>query len=594
MMPSVAYQSLHFSPHHQLDHRPSFSAMDQSYDLTNVTLHAALHQPQQLTNSFQPSSRTRTQFPQPIQRVATQSTATADVEHALRRKTPSGTIAAGYDATPGGDRSIQPPATKHIIVSSLDNGQSLSSQPGLLPDLARYNPDPIVTPQYPSFASAFNSIGRPEFSNTFSQGVHGGGWIGSLHYPGSVNPALNQNTAQPLAQRYNWQNGPTTPTVIASSFQPGPGQASSTGFGHYGSYWPDGGYVPYYPAALRDSRYQSTPQIRPNGQEDPLATFQTPFNRQSLPCSDNLTPGFSWNPIPAQSGQHVPQVYNHGTSQKPFPIQHVPSQNGPDSLWGRREPSYQSTHHSQPNVESLLPQGSTTSSTGLPSSASDMFAHQPRNAEFKEKVLSWAHSIYVDLLASLHTARKRGLSQGGQESLLRNGPNPSIYPKPPRQPASDFSSQSNNPSHNAHPFNTHSRTQLRQPNHAPNFLDQRLRSSLHISPTHNSFLDNNLDTRGHFVSSFDRRPSSDHAFDGYRNLRRSSAGTASRLFNPSHHGMSVTENAAAALDILSSLCIESNWEWIDGMLVGGCLAYGLGDYNKAMRWYSRIIARDPG
>ncbi|KAJ6105098.1 hypothetical protein N7523_010172 [Penicillium sp. IBT 18751x] len=28
------------------------------------------------------------------------------------------------------------------------------------------------------------------------------------------------------------------------------------------------------------------------------------------------------------------------------------------------------------------------------------------------------------------------------------------------------------------------------------------------------------------------------------------------------------------------------------MLLGGCLAYGLGDYHKALRWYSRIIARD--
>ena len=591
-MPSVAHQSPHFLPHQRLDHRPSFSDMDQPYDLTNATLHAAIRQPHQFTNSFPPSSRTRAQFPQPIQRPAAQSLATADLEHALRRKTPSGTIAAGYDATPGGDRSIQPPATKHIIVSSLDNGQALSSQPGLLPDLARYNSDPTVTPQYP-IPGPFSTIGRPEFSNTFSQGVHSGGWIGSLHYPGSINTVLNQNSAQPLAQRNYWQNGPTTPTVIASSFQPGPGQASSTGFGHYGPYWPDGGYVPYFPAALRDSRYQLTPQIRPNGHEDPLATFQTPFNRQSLPSSDNITPGFTWNPIPARSGQHVSPVYNHDLSQPPFAVQHVPSQDGPEAHWGQPPPSYRTTHHPQPNVETFLPQDSATSSSGLPSSASNMITQQPRNAEFKEKVLSWAHSIYVDLLASLHTARKRGLSQGGHESLLRNVPNPSIYPKPPRQPASDFSSQSTNPNHNTHPFNPNSRTHLRQPGHAPGYLDQRLRSSLHISPSHNSFFQNNLDTRGHFVSSFDRRPSTDHAFDGYRNLRRSSAGTASRLFNPTHHGMSVTENASAALDILSSLCIESNWEWIDGMLVGGCLAYGLGDYNKAMRWYSRIISRDP-
>lgn len=592
MLPSVAYQSPHFFPHQNLDHRPSFNAMDQTYDLTNAALHAALrHPPQQA--QLQSSSRTRNQFPQPIQRPPAQSLAstglTADLEHSLRRKTPNGTIAAGYDATPGGDRSVQPPATKHIIVSSLDNGHVLSSQTGLVPDLPQYNSNQSATlSQYSSYPGAFNNAnGRPEFSNTYPQGVHGGSWIRSLNYPGSVNPVLNQNSAQPLSHRNYWQNGPTTPTVIASSFQPGPGQASSTGFGHYGPYWPDGGYVPYYPAALRDSRYQSTPQVRLNGQEDPLATFQTPFNRQSLPSSDNLTPGFAWNPIPARSGQYASQVYNPDLSQTPFATQHVPSQNGPDPLWGQHPTSY----HPLPNVDNFLPQVPTTSSGGLPTSTAEMISQQPRNAEFKEKVLSWAHGIYVDLLASLHSSRKTGMSQGGHESQSRNVPNPSIYPKPPRQPSSDFSSQS---THNTHTFHPQSRAHPRQSGHAPGFLDQRLHSSLHISPSPNNFLHNNVDTQGHFVSSFDRRASTDHAFDGYRTLRRSSAGAVSRLFNPVHHGMSVTENASAALDILSSLCIESNWEWIDGMLVGGCLAYGLGDYGKAMRWYTRITNRDPG
>jgi hypothetical protein len=60
------------------------------------------------------------------------------------------------------------------------------------------------------------------------------------------------------------------------------------------------------------------------------------------------------------------------------------------------------------------------------------------------------------------------------------------------------------------------------------------------------------------------------------------------LFNEGSPG----SNAVSALDMLSHLCAESRWEWIDGMLLGGCLAYGLGDYHKATRWYSRIIARD--
>jgi hypothetical protein len=74
--------------------------------------------------------------------------------------------------------------------------------------------------------------------------------------------------------------------------------------------------------------------------------------------------------------------------------------------------------------------------------------------------------------------------------------------------------------------------------------------------------------------------------------RFSVSATGSRFSGSPFNERSPVNNAASALEMLSHLCMESNWEWIDGMLLGGCLAYGLGDYHKAMRWYSRIIARD--
>jgi len=51
--------------------------------------------------------------------------------------------------------------------------------------------------------------------------------------------------------------------------------------------------------------------------------------------------------------------------------------------------------------------------------------------------------------------------------------------------------------------------------------------------------------------------------------------------------------AKEALEILTTLCDQSGWSWIDGMLLGGCLAYGLEEYHKALDWYSKIIALDP-
>ncbi|KAF8471851.1 glycosyl transferase family 41-domain-containing protein [Kalaharituber pfeilii] len=47
-----------------------------------------------------------------------------------------------------------------------------------------------------------------------------------------------------------------------------------------------------------------------------------------------------------------------------------------------------------------------------------------------------------------------------------------------------------------------------------------------------------------------------------------------------------------ALDTLHQLCAETGWSWLDGMLLGGCIAYALNDLNKALVWYLKIIAVD--
>lgn len=54
----------------------------------------------------------------------------------------------------------------------------------------------------------------------------------------------------------------------------------------------------------------------------------------------------------------------------------------------------------------------------------------------------------------------------------------------------------------------------------------------------------------------------------------------------------VMTNATTALELISRLCAESAWAWVDGMLLAGCLAYGLGNYVDALTWYSKILERD--
>ncbi|KAI5810081.1 glycosyl transferase family 41-domain-containing protein [Peziza echinospora] len=47
-----------------------------------------------------------------------------------------------------------------------------------------------------------------------------------------------------------------------------------------------------------------------------------------------------------------------------------------------------------------------------------------------------------------------------------------------------------------------------------------------------------------------------------------------------------------ALETLQRLSAESGWRWLDGMLLGGCIAHALNDLNSALSWYSKIIEID--
>ncbi|GAM85300.1 hypothetical protein ANO11243_033040 [Dothideomycetidae sp. 11243] len=55
----------------------------------------------------------------------------------------------------------------------------------------------------------------------------------------------------------------------------------------------------------------------------------------------------------------------------------------------------------------------------------------------------------------------------------------------------------------------------------------------------------------------------------------------------------VWPRASNALKSLEQLCIHTNWQWIDGLNLSGCLAYGLEDYKKALELYNRVLQLDP-
>jgi len=52
------------------------------------------------------------------------------------------------------------------------------------------------------------------------------------------------------------------------------------------------------------------------------------------------------------------------------------------------------------------------------------------------------------------------------------------------------------------------------------------------------------------------------------------------------------ENAMNWLTMLDNSC-KPAWNWLDGMLMGGCLLHSLQRFEEALTWFRRILDLDP-
>lgn len=81
----------------------------------------------------------------------------------------------------------------------------------------------------------------------------------------------------------------------------------------------------------------------------------------------------------------------------------------------------------------------------------------------------------------------------------------------------------------------------------------------------------------------------DYPFTSTENT--SSITSRSHQLSLNMHG-SPLNSANEAMSILAELCAQSGWQWVDGMLLGGCIAHGLKEYHKAIEWFSKILSQD--
>lgn len=518
---------------------------------------------------FNTIPRSRIQLPHPVQRLDSRdgsaySSTTNVAEHTLRRKTPNGTLAAGYDGTLGD--TIQPPAPKHILVSPMEPGQFVSPQ-GVQSENWQLMLDQSATKQM-NFPPVFkNDPAGNTIQGEVVQDVNGTSWVRPVNYPPGVDSMLNQTLPLQPSHRYTLQNGQYVPTVLPATLQSCLGPTASAGTGPFGPYWPDGVYIPYRPAAFRDARFESPTPFTKQMSQNFYDLNQPTFNQAQIPLGSHADSGLAWghsmSGLPTQDSLMKPLFPPRHSDQLPFharanrPLSGLPTPqtlNNEPTNWSGRPP----LHGFQPPGPAVVV-----------------------NTDFKEKVLSEAHGVYVDLLATIHQARRNSISNAALDGYPRFL-KPNIYPKPPRQPGLDFS-QAPPPDLTRH-------------NSYPGSQYDLQRQKLNTAGSHRSNDPTPLSrvqTRRPSLNQFAHSRGSDTHMLGLRDMGSSQGVpnfTRARgsLFNEG----SPMSNAASALSMLSDLCAESRWEWIDGMLLGGCLAYGLGDYHKAVRWYSRIIARD--
>jgi tetratricopeptide (TPR) repeat protein len=483
-------------------------------------------------------------------------------ENTLRRKTPNGTLNAGYDGT-AEDFNPQ----KHQLLVS-------ESTPLPLP----FPPPPEANKR-----TFLEHQQRQQGQNGAWNSPTGIGWPGSQYGQPPSLPVMDSMLRQMPWQHLSPQQyyGQTVPSVIQPSFQYlGPTASGCQGTGPYGPYWHDGTFVPYRPAALRDPRFYHHPSVNWRG---------------SMPGSQYVHGSQVWHQqLPLHGGPWpIGQgLGSHGTNGM-LPTPYLPV---PGSAYGSNVSTPTGT---MPWPEPLVSRTDIETEFGSSSS----------NGRQRDRTFAWALQQYRELLAFIHHNRRQQTQ--GRHSHGHQIHRPTFYPKPPKQSVAGSSipmgkrrtaSESNAASEDS-TSERGSRTAallgLSEADDLRSDPSSSTRPASLWSPSGLQFQDNEYQRRAsndHWQKSQQQQwphPIPDHP-GGFRTLRRTSGSSVSSIVSPLPLDDSPHSRAKMALQYMTKLCQETDWQWTDGMLLGGCLAYGLQDYQKALRWYTKVLDSDLG
>lgn len=180
---------------------------------------------------------------------------------------------------------------------------------------------------------------------------------------------------------------------------------------------------------------------------------------------------------------------------------------------------------------------------------------------FRQRAIAHAHQAYIDLINHLQLNRK---PQDGRGSRLQGPSKPFVYPKPPNPiPIGGFDGGA--------PFST---------------------SPFKDDPTQPIGTRPNFDHTPSFGGIDSRHARVLPGMVGGAGLYHPQPGAVRSPWNDVTQSeyLHFASRAQSSLEVLNTLCEQSGWRWCDGMLLGGCLHYGLENYDGAFLWFSRVIA----
>jgi hypothetical protein len=286
---------------------------------------------------------------------------------------------------------------------------------------------------------------------------------------------------------------------------------------------------------------------------------------------------FGWQPGPLQQPNYGYLDTSQHFSQWCMPPGHSESflQHRSDTQLPYRPTTDLKANFSVPQPSQTILQGSYLGQNSIREGSSASNQYSARSS-FTEKALSQAQEHYVELLSYLQTARKFDQITGGAGSNSRS--KVLVFPRPPKSRRDNFGTL-----RDGHRSIGRSNPSSIIPNSHPQALTSNIEDTLSNSTRQQTGQDGL--GQAHLPSTlamhFGASPTSYPASSSFDALGPVAIAKALPVLN-----------ARNSLDILKSLCEQSHWKWIDGILLGGCLLYGLSRFEDAVDWFSRVLALD--